>query len=145
MVRHACGEKLQAYKAEQMARLRKEYGEPVDISMAELATSFQSAGTGKHSIEVTNKESARVLTLIRLQITPAPGPGTNCDPARNQVYAYKTLVKPGRSAKLVYPAIAESYCIAILSAYAKQSSWLDVAFSSTINPLPVDPHEKLKK
>ena len=126
-VRYACDQKFRAYKADQLAKLEKEFGEAVDVALAEQATHFEIAGPGKHSVQITNREASRALTLIRLEITPAPGgPGTNCDATRSRVLAYKTLVKPGSSAKLVYPIAAESNCISVLSLHARASTWRDL-------------------
>lgn len=144
-VRYACDQKLRAYKVEQLAKFEKEFGELVDSGLAEQAKFFDLAGPGKHSIQISSREPARALTFVRLEITPATGgPGTSCDPLRARVFAYKTLIKPGASVKLVFPVVAESNCIAVVSLHARPTAWSDVSFSSTIDQLAVDPFEKIK-
>lgn len=144
-VRYACDQKLRAYKAEELSKLEKEFGEAVDVVLAEKAKFYEIAGLGKHSIQITSRDASRTLTLVRLEIMPAPGgPGTNCDPTRARVFAYKTLIKPGGSAKLVFPVAADSNCISVESVHARATTWRDVSFSTTIDPLAVDPFDRLK-
>lgn len=144
-VRFACDQKLRAYQAQHVARFEKEFGETVDPELAEQAKFFEVVEQGKHSMLITSKEATRALTLIRLEITPAPsGPGTDCDVTKSRVFAYKTLVKPGGTIKLIYPTVAQSNCILVLSAHARPSTWRDISFSSTVEPLTVDPFETVR-
>lgn len=144
-VRYACDQKHRAHVTERRLKFEQEFGESLSTDLLEMAPHFELAGAGKHSIHVTSKEPSRAVTLIRLEVTPAPaGPGKACDPTRSRVFAYKVMVKPAQRVRLVFPSTADSNCLSIDSANARPTKWSDVAFSSSADPMPKDPFEELK-
>ena len=144
-VRYACDQKQRAHVAERRLKFEQEFGEPLSTDLLEEAPHFELAGAGKHSIQVTSKEPSKAVTLIRLEVTPAPaGPGTACDPTRSRVFAYKVMLKPAQKVRLVYPSTADLNCLSVVSANARPTKWSDVAFSSSADPMPRDPFEELR-
>lgn len=144
-VRYACDQKERAYIAERRLKFEQEFGEALGSELLELASSFEFAGPGKHSIQVTSKESSKAVTLIRLEVAPAPGgAGTTCDRAKSRVFAYKVMLKPAQRVKLVYPSAGDSNCVSVASANSRLAKWTDIAFSSTADPMPKDPLEEPK-
>lgn len=142
-VRYACDQKQRAYVAERQLKFEQEFGEALDTELLELATHFELAGAGKHSIQVTSKESSKAVTLIRLEVAPTPaGPGKACDPTKSRVFAYKVMLKPTQKVRLVYQSAGDSNCISVVSANARPAKWSDVAFSSSADPMPKDPLEE---
>lgn len=144
-VRYACDQKQRAYVAERRLKFEQEFGEALGTEFIELASSFDLAGPGKHSIQVRSKEASKAVTLIRLEVVPAPGgAGTTCDMPKGRVFAYKVMLKPTQRVRLIYPSAGESNCVSVVSANARPARWTDVAFSSTADPMSKDPLEEPK-
>jgi hypothetical protein len=144
-VRYACDQKQRAYVAERRLKFEQEFGEALGTELLDLASTFDLAGPGKQSIQVTSKEPSKAVTLIRLEVAPAPGgAGATCDFTKSRVFAYKVMLKPTQRVRLIYPSVADSNCISLISANARPIKWTDVAFSSTADPMPKDPLEEPK-
>lgn len=139
-IRYACDQKHKEYKSERTEKLLKDFGEVVDVDILEASKFYSPEGPGFYSIEYTNRSGEKTITFLRMEVTPAPaGPGTDCDTNKRRVYAYKLLVKPRASIKLMYPSTTSSNCLTPTIVLARPPSWKDVSLSSVVKPLEKDP------
>lgn len=144
-VRYACDQKKYEFKAQRLEALSKEFGEPVEIETLEADKNFDLEGPGRYSTSLTNKSPERVVTFVRLEVTPAPGgAGTVCDTEKRRVYTYQIALKPRASIKLVYPSSVPYHCIRPVLALGRAPSWKDVSFSSSASPSEKDPFAGLE-
>lgn len=139
-VRFACNQKNKAYKDARIENLMKEFGEEMEVALLEEDKYYAVEEPGFYSIKYTNKSNGKAVTFVRLEVVPAPGgAGTACDFDKRRVHAYRVMLKPGASTKLIYPSSFSANCISPLVVLGRVPTWKDVSFSSSARPASKDP------
>lgn len=142
-IRYACDQKAKMDKQLREEEQVKVFGEDVEVELAELAKHYEVESAGLNSIVVKNKSAEQTLTYLRLSVTPVKvGAPELCDFDKTRTYAYKVVIKPGASLKLIYPLNGNGVsCTRIGKAVARLATWKDTSFSFSTKPVDKDPYE----
>lgn len=142
-INKACLAKQEAYRQQQMQLLTQEYGESIRPDYV-LVGDYVAESEGVGSVQVTfaSEMAAKVLGYVALSVAVGGGGWCKFDFETNALettYVYKLAVKPGGSARLIFPYKAGGACVQIAAARARKSTWREVSTSSPVKPLEKDP------
>lgn len=142
-IRFACQQKYEEFKRRRLRELSKDFGDIIEATTIEQAGYWILEEAGVHSIEITNKNSDKTITYMRLFVIPAQK-DMPCDDSKKKVYAYKITIKPQGKIKLIYPSSDVSECIIPDIIMARSKNWKDISLLSSSKPIENDPFEDLQ-
>lgn len=140
LVRKSCEGKQEEHRRATVAALRQEYGELISRDSVQLSEPVGADVNGLATVAVTNRTNApgKTLTYAKL-VTYANNGAGNCDGSRAPVWhSYKLTLKPGSTAKLIFPSGGPTPCVFIETVRGKPPTWRDISLAGSVKPMPAD-------
>jgi hypothetical protein len=140
MIKEACERKQQERPEWRVEQYMKQLGKVVDANSLTITALSTDEEAGFHSLVVRNNDPDRIVTFIRIKATPAPIAGKECDYLQTKFEVFRVAIRPGGSAKLLYPNRGgQESCVVLVTVFARQPEKTDIPSLAPVKALSRDP------
>lgn len=140
MIKEACERKQQERPEWKADQYRKQLGAVASIDTLNIIGLSTDAEVGFHSLVVRNDDPERMVTFVRIKATPAPIAGKDCDFLQTKFETFRVAIRPGASAKLLYPSRGgQESCVMLVTVFAREPAETDTISLIPVKALPRDP------